>query len=178
MKYLLDGEETERIRFRLIEERDFEYWLPFFRDAASFKHWKAENEAPEEACSKWYQKQFHRYANDLGGMNALVEKSNNQLIGHCGLLVQNVDGITELEIGYSLLPAAWNKGFATEAAKKCKTFAFDNSFADSLISIISLTNLPSENVAIKNGMKLDKKTIYNDMDVKIFRIYRVNYIHF
>lgn len=175
MKYLLDGEATERIKFRLIEEKDFATWLPFFQYPDSFKHWKAENETPEEACSKWYQKQFYRYANDLGGMNALVEKSSNQLIGHCGLLVQTVDGIKELEIGYSLLPSAWNNGFATEAAKKCKTFAFENGFADSLISIISLTNLPSENVALKNGMKLDKRTVYNEVDVNIFRIYRLDY---
>lgn len=177
MKYLLDGEETTRIRFRLIEEKDYAEWLPFFQDPASFKHWRAIHETPEEACSKWYQKQFHRYANDLGGMSALVDKSNNQLIGHCGLLVQTVDGIKELEIGYSLLPSAWNKGFATEAAKKCKTFAFESSFADSLISIISLTNLPSENVALKNGMKLDKKTVYNNVDVNIFRIRKADYLN-
>jgi len=177
MKYLLDGEATERIKFRLIEEKDFIDWLPFFQDAASFKHWNAIDETPEEACSQWYKKQFHRYANDLGGMNALVEKSSNQLIGHCGLLVQTVDQVKELEIGYSLLPSAWNKGFATEAAKKCKTFAFEHGFADSLISIISLTNLPSENVALKNGMKLDKRTIYNDVDVNIFRLHKFDYLN-
>lgn len=177
MKYLLDGEETKRLQFRLIKEDDFENWLPFFQAPASFQHWKVEPEPPEETCRKWYDKQFHRYQNDLGGMNALIDKSTGELIGHCGLLVQKVDDIMELEIGYSLLPSSWNKGFATEAAQKCKSFAFDNKFADSLISIISLTNLPSENVALKNGMQLDKQTVYNNVDVNIFRIYRFDNLH-
>ncbi len=32
--------------------------------------------------------------------------------------------------------------------KKCRDYAFENNFSDSLISIVSLTNSPSANVAI------------------------------
>ena len=104
-------------------------------------------------------------------MNALIEKQTGQLIGHCGLLVQTVDEIKELEIAYSLLPAYWNKGYATEAAMKCRDVAFENKFSDSLISIISVTNVPSEKVALKVGMKKDKETVYNGNRVNIFRMY-------
>ncbi len=103
-------------------------------------------------------------------MNALIEKESGKLIGHCGLLIQNVDKITELEIGYSLLPEFWNKGFATESAKKCRDYAFENNLSNSIISIISLTNKSSETVAIKNGMKVDKVTEYNGNKVNIYRI--------
>ncbi|MBS1576028.1 MAG: GNAT family N-acetyltransferase, partial [Bacteroidetes bacterium] len=78
--------------------------------------------------------------------------------------------ITELEIAYSLLPEFWNKGYATEAASKCRDYAFENDFSDSLISIISLTNIPSEKVALKTGMSVDKKTIYHHNEVNIFRV--------
>ena len=47
-------------------------------------------------------------------MNALIEKETGKLIGHCELLIQNVDKKSELEIGYSLSHKFWNKGFATE----------------------------------------------------------------
>jgi ribosomal-protein-alanine N-acetyltransferase len=172
MRYLLEGQETERIVFRKIRTSDFNDWLTFFKNPETSAHWIEPLESPEVACEKWYAKQFHRYTNTLGGMNALIEKATGKLIGHCGLLVQTVDGTTELEIGYSLLPQYWNKGFATEAAQKCKHYAFENNLADSLISIISVTNTPSENVARKNGMWLDKTTVYKNNSVNIFRLNR------
>jgi ribosomal-protein-alanine N-acetyltransferase len=170
MKYLLEGQSTERLLFRTIESSDFQYWLKFFQDPQTSLHWKEEKISPELSCQNWYQKQQWRYDNNKGGMNALIEKGTSRLIGHAGLLVQTVDGIEELEIGYSLLPEFWNKGFATEAAGECIRFAFQNNFADSLISIISVTNTSSQQVATKNGMLVDKKTIYRDNEVLIYRI--------
>jgi ribosomal-protein-alanine N-acetyltransferase len=170
MKYLLDNEETERLYFRKIDRSDFSIWLEFFKDSSSFQHWISELKAPEVECNNWYEKQFNRYETGRGGMNALIEKQTGNLIGHAGLVVQEVDGIAELEIAYSLLAAGRNKGYASEAARKCMEVAFQNNYANSLISIISLTNLPSSNVALKNGMKLGKQTIYHENTVNIFRI--------
>jgi RimJ/RimL family protein N-acetyltransferase len=78
----------------------------------------------------------------------------------CGLLIQTVDGIEEVEIGYSVMPAFRNKGYATEAAIKCKEYAFENNLRDSLISIIAVKNLESQKVALKNNMQLEKTTMY------------------
>jgi len=111
-------------------------------------------------------------------MNALIEKSSGKLIGHAGLLTQYVDGQKEMEVAYSLLPAFWRKGYATEAAVKCRDYAFGNNFADSLISIISITNTPSINVALRNGMHADRDTVYNMNDVTIFRIARAAWVAF
>ncbi len=106
--YLLDGQETDRLIFRKIQESDFDQWLEFFKDTRTSEHWIEEKESPERECIKWYEKQFGRYKNGKGGMNALIEKKNGKLVGHCGLLVQTVDGSQELEIGYSLLPEFWS----------------------------------------------------------------------
>ena len=170
MKYLLNNEETTRLYFRLIESSDFDKWIHFFKDPSSFKHWIVQRQDPEIECCKWYEKQENRYALDLGGMNALVEKSTGNFIGYSGLLIQHVDDKEELEVAYSLLPAYRNKGYATEAALKCRDHAFENNFKDSVISIVSITNTPSSNVAVKNGMRLEKQTLYRENQVNIFRI--------
>ncbi|MFC4872370.1 GNAT family N-acetyltransferase [Negadavirga shengliensis] len=171
MKYLLEGQETDRLRFRKINLSDFDDWLEFHKDPLTRVHWKMDYDSPGEECRKWYEKQQFRYENGLGGMNALIEKETGKLVGHCGLLVQPVDGLRELEIGYSLLREFWNRGLATEAAIKCKDFAFENLLAESLISIISLTNTPSQRVALKNGMRMEKTTVYKDNPVRIFRVH-------
>jgi RimJ/RimL family protein N-acetyltransferase len=49
-----------------------------------------------------------------------MDKKTNRLVGQCGLLIQNIDNIERLEIGYSILPEFWNQGFASESAMKCK----------------------------------------------------------
>jgi ribosomal-protein-alanine N-acetyltransferase len=94
------------------------------------------------------------------------------MLGHCGLLVQTVDDVTELEIGYSLLPEFWHRGYAAEAASKCRDFAFGNELADSLISIISRSNIPSQKVAISNAMHQEKATNYYENEVFIYRIFK------
>lgn len=176
MKYLLEGQSTDRLLFRKMALSDFQHWIKFFQDSRTSAHWVEEKFSPELTCENWYQRQRWRYENDKGGMNALVEKATNQLVGHAGLLVQTVDGVEELEIGYSLLPAFWSKGYATEAAVKCKNVAFENDFSESLISIIGVTNTPSQRVASKNGMAPEKRTTYKANAVFIYRVRKGDWV--
>lgn len=57
-----------------------------------------------------------------------------------------------LEIGYLFNRNYWHKGYATEAAVACKRYAFEVLKADEVCSIIRDTNIPSQNVALRNGM--------------------------
>lgn len=171
MKYLLDGQKSERLDFRLLQEDDFEWWMEFSSNPGSTRFLNILGTLePEAFCRSWFNKVFDRYRNDTGGHNVLVERESGQKVGMCGLLVQKVDGITELEIGYSLHPSFQGRGFATEAAQKCRDFAFDNNFSESLISIVHIENQASANVALRNGMKLDKTTVFKDIPVSVFRI--------
>jgi ribosomal-protein-alanine N-acetyltransferase len=178
MKYLLTGQETDRLRFRLLTRDDYDTWIELFKDNSVVVFLgMADLSSSQEQCDKWFTLCEDRYKNDLGGMNVLIDKSTDKLVGQCGLLVQDVDGTNELEIGYSILPKYWNKGYATEAAKKCRDFAFTNSFTDSLISIIHVDNIKSEKVAIKNGMTKTKQTVFKGMPVNIYRIYKKDWLN-
>ena len=168
--YLLEGQESERLHFRKITSEDFDTWLPFYHNPNSTKYWNGLPQKPEIACKQQFERIFERYEKGLGGMNALISKETGELVGICGLLIQTVDQIQELEIGYSVLPEHWLKGYAFEAAQKCKQHAFEQQFSDSLISIIHIDNIPSQKVAMKNGMYLDKTTTYKENPVHIFRI--------
>lgn len=178
MKYLLTGQETDRLKFRLLNRDDFNTWIDLFKDKSIGKFLGMANlSSPKKQCEKWFDLCDNRFKNELGGMNVLIDKSSNQLVGQCGLLIQDVDGVKELEIGYSILPKYWNKGYATEAVKKCRDFAFSNSYADSLISIIHLENIKSEKVALKNGMTKTKQTDFKEMPVNIFRIHKLEWLN-
>ncbi len=170
INYLLEGKETKRIIFRKLVPADFNQWLPFHQDPLSSVHWSGEHSDPHVACQNWFDATFYRYEKNMGGMNILMNKEKNYLIGQCGLLIQTVDGIQELEIGYSILPKYWNQGYATEAGRKCLEHVFDNRLSRSVIAIIHVKNIVSQKVAKNLGMSVDKITYYKTNPVYIFRI--------
>lgn len=167
---LLIGQVSDRLLFRKIVPDDFDTWLPFYNNPKSTRYWDGLPTDPYIACQQQFERILERYEKKIGGMNALVLKDGHKLVGMCGLLIQEVDGSKELEIGYSVLPEHWRKGYAFEAAQKCKQYAFDNNLSKTLISIIHVDNLPSQKVALKNGMVLDKTTSYKGNPVNIFRV--------
>jgi RimJ/RimL family protein N-acetyltransferase len=65
---------------------------------------------------------------------------------------QEVDGVTELEVGYRVLPALQGRGYATEAAAASRDFARDVLGAKRLVAIIHPDNRPSQRVAEKRAV--------------------------
>ncbi|MDQ3072321.1 MAG: GNAT family N-acetyltransferase [Bacteroidota bacterium] len=116
-------------------------------------------------------KQLDRYADQRFGLQAIIDKKSNTFIGQCGLLAQEVDGRSEIEVGYHVFKKYWGQGYAPEAARLFITYAFKNNLADSVISIIDVENIRSQKVAEKNGLKVDKQIKWvNGEDAYIFRI--------
>ena len=90
----------------------------------------------------------------------IENKITGEFLGQCGLLVQDIDGDKRLEVGYSLLPQYYGKGYAIEAARFAREHAFakayDKDFDNLIVSMIHVENEPSIKVATKNKMKLLK----------------------
>jgi [ribosomal protein S5]-alanine N-acetyltransferase len=174
MRYDLFGQQTERLLFRKLIDSDFEKCLEFFLDPKSNRYWKSETTDAMKLARQWFDKQLWRYENNKGAINILINVETKQFIGWCGLLVQYVDGKEEIEVAYSIIPKYWNCGYATEAAKKCIDFAFESKLNESIISIIHVSNIESERVALKNGLTIDRVTTYHHNPVNIFRINRAD----
>ena len=79
-------------------------------------------------------------------------KETGRVIGQCGLTMQPWKEESVLEIGYLFRRDAWHRGYATEAARACREYAFSVLGAREVCSIIRDTNLASQNVARRNGM--------------------------
>ena len=103
-------------------------------------------------------------------MNALILKDSNKLIGHAGLLTQKIDNKVELEVAYSLLPKYWRKGYATEAALKCKSVAFEQGYCQKLFALIAPSNTPSIAVAKRLGMKKEKRILFQEVVADLYYI--------
>jgi ribosomal-protein-alanine N-acetyltransferase len=102
----------------------------------------------------------------------VIEKATGTVIGHCGLLDKEVDGQDEVELVYVLARSAWGKGYATEAAQALRGYAFGALGLKRIISLIEPDNAPSERVATKVGMRLEKETVRPGG--RLMRVYAVS----
>jgi RimJ/RimL family protein N-acetyltransferase len=111
----------------------------------------------EEALAwiAWNQRLYH----DHGfGLWLLTLRATGAFVGDCGLTPQQVDGVTELEVGYHLRATLQGRGLATEAAAACRDYARDVLGVDRLIAVIGQHNRPSQRVAEKLGLVLERQT--------------------
>lgn len=102
----------------------------------------------------WLNNQLRRYKEDGFGLWAVVLKNTDDLIGQCGLTVQKIGDKEVVEVGYLFKKTYWHKGYATEAAIACKNYAFNTLDIEEVYSIIRDNNMPSINVAKRNGMTI------------------------
>lgn len=170
MYHYTDQLTSDRLISKFIQPGDEKQWLPFFQSSeatALFPDFGLNS--LEERTHYWIAKQLERYASNRYGLQFLYLKNSGILIGQCGLLLQEIDGVEELEVGYHILSKYWGLGYAPEAARMFMNFAQEQKLAKSIISIIDVRNNNSMRVAQKNGLKLDKSTVWNDLKVNIFR---------
>jgi len=169
-----DNLETLRLRTRKLTKDDVNIWADFFKDKEAIEFFPAVGfPSDDDRAKDWIDRQLNRYAENRYGLQALIEKRTGNFIGICGLLSQEVDGITELEVGYHVFKKYWGQGFAPEASRLFIDYAFKNKLATSIISIIDFGNKKSERVAEKNGLIREKRIIWSDFDVYIYRIKQI-----
>jgi RimJ/RimL family protein N-acetyltransferase len=82
----------------------------------------------------------------------------------------------EVEIGYRLDPAYWNRGLITEAARAVRDHAFEDLKLPRVISLIHPENIPSRRVAEKNGMKIEKEITFRGFPTLVFAITREQWL--
>jgi len=120
----------------------------------------------------WIARNLRRYTDDGHGLWAMILKATGELIGDCGLTVQEVDGSTETEVGYHVRRDLWGQGLATEAARACRDYGFARLSVERIISLIRPGNLPSRRVAEKNGMTVWKEVTWHDLPHLVYAIRR------
>ena len=144
--------ETGRLVLRRLEESDFDAWTAVLGDPEVMYAYEHGFSADE--VRQWIDRQKERYAAYGFGLWAAVEKASGELIGDCGITMQDWCGREVPEIGYHLRRDKWHQGFAIEAAIACKEYAFTVLGFREIYSIIRENNLPSQRVALRNGMSV------------------------
>jgi ribosomal-protein-alanine N-acetyltransferase len=160
--------ETQRLVLREMTQADFPILCKILQDDDVMYAYEGAFNFDE--VQGWLDRQIERYKGLGFGLWAVVLKETGIMIGQCGLSMQEFNSNKVLEVGYLFQKDYWHRGYASEAAIACKEYAFDKLNAKEVYSIIRDTNIPSQNVAIRNGMTCIDKFVkhYRGVDVPHF----------
>ena len=110
--------------------------------------------------AKEFLENYQDYKLNGFGRWAVINKSNNKFLGWCGLKYdQNLD---ETDIGFRFFEEHWNKGFATESAKACIDYGFENLNLKSIIGRAMSENFASIKVLEKIGLKIEREFDFDE----------------
>lgn len=158
--------ETERLLLRPFTLNDTPAMEAVLGDPVAMEFYPAP--LTREGIEGWITKNMARYEKDGLGLNAMVLKDSDEVIGDCGCIVQLVEEREQIEVGYHVRRNLWGNGYATEAARACMDYAFHQLGAQRVISMIRPGNLGSRRVAEKNGLACEKVIFWRNYDHCIY----------
>jgi len=156
--------ETARLSLRPMTDDDLDAMSAMLGDPEVMRYYPAPKTRAE--AQRWIDWNKRNYADHGFGL-WIMEDHEGNFIGDCGLTVQQVDGTAEVEVGYHVITERQGAGYASEAAEACLRFAAVSGITR-VIAIIDPANLPSQRVAQKAGLHLEKKAIKNGKEQLIF----------
>lgn len=160
---------TERLVLRELTENDFSALYKVLADSDIMCHYPYTFD--ENRVKNWINKSIERYSVFGFGLWAVILKETNELIGDCGITMQNINGSIKPEVGYHIAKAHQRQGYAKEAAKACINWTFENTPFKILYSYMKKSNIASSKTAMANGMvKVDE---FIDSENQLTSVYAI-----
>ncbi len=181
--------KSARLLFRPLDETDLDLSIALWTDPEVVKYITG-IPSTKEALAKQLPISMRRCAGGCIGVWSLTEIASDEKIGSAILLPlpieeddTNWDLVTgdhlpdgDIEIGYTLIPSYWGKGFATEACKRLLQFAFEESPLEEIVATIDAGNSASRRVLEKSGLVCEGLRLAYAEQIPGFRITRQQWI--
>jgi len=162
--------ETDRLILREMNEDDFDALYAVLADSENMKHYPYNFD--EDRVREWIRKNIERYKVFGFGLWAVVLKETGEVIGDCGLTMQIINGHIKPEIGYHIRRDCQRRGYASEAARAVRDWAFINTPFNFIYSYMKSTNVASSRTAIAYGCSLVDE--YEDENKEIIKVYAIS----
>lgn len=159
--------ETKRLLLRPYTMDDLDFFASLWADPAVVRYIGEGVTRNRKEAGEGLERIIEGYASGYG-LLAAWHKEEKRLIGHVGLIQQEVDGKREIELGYWLARNFWGQGLATEAALALRDHAFNALGLKRIISLIQPGNAASIAVAERVGMELERHATFKGQAVCIY----------
>lgn len=190
---------TERLTIRPLTWDDFAFLQTLHSDPDVVRyigHGKPRNEAENHAV---IENTLAAYSADGLGHLAVSLRESEVLLGRCGLSLVEVEANPDnddprcfwnrgsapdgmeindwIELGYTFAKQYWGHGYATEAARALRDYAFQDRKENQLMAAIFPENTASKNVARKLGFTSSGKIIAFGKSAEVWKLERSEWEH-
>ena len=163
--------QSERLAFRRYTDEDFHFLCSLLADPEMIRYiGKGQTRNKSEALEFLYWIYRSYKENPRSGLMLLIRKEDGRRIGHAGLVVQTIEDMDELEVGYWVAKEFWGQGYAKEAAEALRDYGLLQLGEKRLISLIQPSNTASQKVAQHIGMAVEKEIMLSGRSVCVYAI--------
>jgi ribosomal-protein-alanine N-acetyltransferase len=152
---------TRRLVLRHLAPTDLDALYAVLGDAETMRFYA--QPFTRDATQAWIERSIERYAREGHALLAVTLRDTGELIGDCGPARMLIGERDEVELGWHIRRDCWNRGYATEAARAARDWAFDQLGQERLVSLVRPENRPSCRVAEKIGMSVERDLTYKGL---------------
>ena len=154
--------ETARLRLEPWDEARREGFVGLALDPVVMRYVNAGRPFSRDEADGLFERELRRWESEGFGWRSIVVRDSGEWVGFAGLnrIGAGTEGISEdqVEIGWWLAPAAWGRGYATEAAAALRDEGLGRVGLDRIVARCHPENRASRRVAEKIGMSLAGET--------------------
>ena len=162
--------ETERLFLRELKKNDLDMLCRVLGDKDIMQYYPYVFDKARVA--EWIETNQRRYSVLGFGLWAVCLKEDGELIGDCGLTMQNINDFICPEIGYHIRKDQQHKGYGNEAASAVRDWAFSHTTFETLYCYMKDGNTASKKTAESIGMHYVET--YRDKDGDLTCVYSMN----
>ncbi len=159
--------ETERLHLRELHVGDAAHFYALNSNPNVLKY-TGDTAFESITEAEHFLRNYHEYEINGYGRWAVLDKFSGEFLGWCGL--KYVAEVDETDIGFRFFENHWNKGLATESAKACLHYGFEQLNLKSIIGRAMAENRASIKVLEKLGMHFETEFDFERHRGLIYRI--------
>jgi RimJ/RimL family protein N-acetyltransferase len=152
--------ETPRLRLRRTRHADIPALITLWTDPEVTRHMGGPRD--KHTLTKVFTEAADDPYAEVFDLWPVEEKASGEVVGDCGLIQKQIEGLDEIELVYVISRSRWGRGYATEVAQALKQHAFEVLDLKRIVALIDPKNAGSRRVAEKVGMLLDRQVIRPD----------------
>ncbi len=163
--------ETDRLRLRRISNDDAPFILRLLNEPSFIQNIGDRGVRTIENAEEYILKgPIASYEKFGFGLWMVETKVDTTPIGMCGLLKRDV--LTDVDIGYALLPEFWSKGYALESARAALAYASGSLGLKRVLAVTNSNNLSSIRLLEKLGFQYERMIQLTEdaPEIKLFAV--------